>query len=368
MKILHILAPAQFGGLERVVVALAAGHRARNHRVAVAALLERGASEPAILSELRASDVSVQPVVLGRRAHWDQSKRLAALCAEFKPDVVHSHGYLPDILVAARRWRHGLRTVSTVHGFTGESLRMRLYEWLQIRAHRRFDAIVAVSTPIRDRLVAAGVAGDRVRTVRNAWAPGAARLVESGEARALLGTSGDFTLGWVGRVSHEKGLDVLVRALPALSDVSVQLTVIGDGPERPNVEALARDLRVDQRLRWMGTLPDAGRFMRGFDAFVLSSRTEGTPISLLEAMHACVPVVATAVGGVPDVVSPGEAVLVPPEQPEALAAAIRLTLADPSSAAQRAARARKRLADDFSAEPWLDAYESIYHEIHTSRI
>ena len=174
-----------------------------------------------------------------------------------------------------------------------------------------------------------------------------------------------FTVGWVGRISAEKGLDVLLDALPSLSDIPVHLAVVGDGPLRVELEALARGAALTDRITWAGIVPDAGTLLRAFDVVVLSSRTEGTPIILLEAMAAGVPVVATAVGGVPDVVTGAEALLVDAENPVALASAIRAIVADRSAAEARAARARGRLVAEFALEPWLLAYERIYRSLLT---
>jgi glycosyltransferase involved in cell wall biosynthesis len=112
-----------------------------------------------------------------------------------------------------------------------------------------------------------------------------------------------------------------------------------------------------------GALPNAGHLLPAFDLFMLSSRTEGTPITVLEAMAAHIPIVATAVGGVPDMLSNDEAWLVPPEQPEALAAAISDAIRNPADAHARATRARERLERDFNVETWLTQYESIYRSI-----
>jgi len=96
---------------------------------------------------------------------------------------------------------------------------------------------------------------------------------------------------------------------------------------------------------------------------VLSSRTEGTPMALFEAMAAGVPIVATAVGGVPQVVSSAEAILVPPDDPTRLAAAIRETLRDPAAARDRARAARCRLEREFAVQPWLERYDMLYHTL-----
>ena len=121
-------------------------------------------------------------------------------------------------------------------------------------------------------------------------------------------------------------------------------------------------------MRWHGFMANAGRLYAAFDVFVLSSRTEGTPIALLEAMSAGVPIVATSVGGVPDVVSRNEALLVPSDDPVALADAIRSVYSDPTAAATRACAAQQRLSQNFAAAPWLAAYEALYRNIARSRV
>jgi glycosyltransferase involved in cell wall biosynthesis len=121
------------------------------------------------------------------------------------------------------------------------------------------------------------------------------------------------------------------------------------------------------QVRWCGAVSDAAQLFKGFDVFVLSSRTEGTPIVLFEAMAAGTPIVATSVGGVPDVVSSREALLVPPDDPGALADAVRRVWADPVAAAARARRARERLETGFALAPWLASYDRIYRSLRSAR-
>jgi glycosyltransferase involved in cell wall biosynthesis len=361
-----VLAPAHFGGLEGVVQALAAGHAARGHEVFAAPFLVDATREPPLLDALRRAGVGVHPIVFPPRSYRAQLAALRASCAELQPDVVHSHGYLADVLTALSVRRGSVPIATTVHGFTGGGVKNRLYEWLQVRSHRRFAAVIAVSRSVRTRLERAGVRGSRIHTIANAFHASAPAL-EAPEAREVLGAPRDLvSVGWIGRISREKGLDVLVQALPALADLPMRVTVVGDGEERVRVEALARTLGVAHRIVFRGVVRDAGRLLSGFDLLVLSSRTEGTPITLLEAMAARVPIVATAVGGVPDVVSPAEALLVPSEAVAALAGAIRAVVADPAAAAGRAERAHARLESAHALEPWLDAYEGVYRALPPS--
>jgi glycosyltransferase involved in cell wall biosynthesis len=118
---------------------------------------------------------------------------------------------------------------------------------------------------------------------------------------------------------------------------------------------------------WHGAVQNAGSLLRAFDAFVLSSRTEGTPIALFEAIDARVPIVATAVGGVPDVVTDAHAILVPSEQPRAIAAALAELRRDPTAAVQRTVLARERLVDVFGEARWVDAIESVYEQVLARR-
>jgi glycosyltransferase involved in cell wall biosynthesis len=274
--------------------------------------------------------------------------------------VVHTHGYVPDVLARFGAGRIPASLVSTVHGFTGGDWKNRLYERLQRRSLRRFDAVVAVSHKMATELAAAGVSDGRLHVIPNAWSSDAP-VLEAAAARAELGVpDNSFSVGWVGRISPEKGLDVLVDAIPPLVDLPVIVTVVGDGPERGPVERQAAERGIARRISWAGVISGAARLLRAFDVLVLSSRTEGTPMILLEAMHARVPVIVTAVGGVPDVVSPSEGLLVPPDDPAALSAAIRVVHDDRDAAAARADRAASRLKHDFAVGPWIERYEEVY--------
>jgi len=157
--------------------------------------------------------------------------------------------------------------------------------------------------------------------------------------------------------------------LEALSHApsSWQLEMIGDGPLRDDLKRRAHQLGIADRVHWHGSVPNAGALLSAFDVLVLSSRTEGTPIVLLEAMHAGIPIVATRVGGVPHVVTPAEALLVPSEQPELIAGALAEIETSPTAAATRTRLARERLSTVFSAASWLAAIDAVYNAAIASR-
>ena len=359
MVILHLAAPADVGGLERVVQGLAREQRRAGQDVHVAAVLTESAEDHPFFAPLVEAGVETHTVVAGPRGYRRERGAVAELCRRLRPTVVHTHGYRPDVLDAGVARRAGIPVVTTVHGFTGGDWKNRVYEWLQCRAFRRFDAVVAVSQPLKTRLVGAGVHPDRIHVVPNAWRPGP--VLDRAAARRALGlASGAFVVGWVGRLSREKGPDVVLEALRHVADLPLVAAVIGDGPERRSLVARAQRLGLDGRVRWHGVVPAAASLFAAFDLFVLSSRTEGSPMVAFEAMAAGVPVIATNVGGVPEMLSPEEAVLVPPDNPAALAAAIRAAYHAPAMARARAGRARQRLCRDFGTAPWGERYDGIY--------
>ena len=360
LHVIHLLAPGPVGGLERVVQQLARGELHRGLQVEVVAVLDADDEGAAFAGPLQSAGVTVTPVRLAPRAYLSERRRIGTVLERRRPDLVHTHGYRADIQGGGVARRLGIPTVTTVHGFTGGDWKNRLYERLQLRAFRCSDAVVAVSAPLLARLEAEPIPRERLHLVPNA-APTDEPPLPRGEARRRLGVPEQgVVVGWVGRLSLEKGPDVFLRALAALEDPGVRGIVIGAGRERAALATLARRLGVEGRVIWSGSVPEAGRLFPAFDCFVLSSRTEGTPMVLFEAMAAEVPVVATAVGGVPDVVSSAEASLVPSEDAGALAAAIRGVLTDPASAQARAGRARGRLERERVMAPWVARYEHIY--------
>jgi len=360
MVILHVVAPLEFGGLERVVQALARGLCGSGHDVHVAAVGASLETGHPFFAPLQDSGVHTHSLVVPARGYLRERAAVAQLCRQVRPDIVHTHGYRPDVLDGGVARRLGIPVVTTLHGFTHGGWKNWCYERLQYRAFRRFDAVVAVARPLVPRLERAGVPPWRIHEVRNAWHALTPPL-EREAARHALGLSPDcFVVGWVGRLSPEKGPDVLLEALPLLTDLPLVVSMVGAGVEGARLQGRARRLGLDGRIRWHGALPDAERLFAAFDLFVLSSRAEGTPIVLFEAIAVGVPIVATRVGGVPDVLSSAEAVLVPADDAFALAAAIRGVFQDRGAAQRRARAARARLERDFGFAPWLARYEAIY--------
>ena len=345
-----------------MVIRLTSGLQERGHDIHVAIVHTDGRKVHPIASDLEASGASIHSIAAEDSGYRREVRELRALLERLRPHALHTHGYRPAVLHprATRKVRPAL--VTTLHGFTGGGLKNRFYEWLQLRAARHYDAVVAVSNSMAPRLRRAGIDPARVHTIPNAWTQRHS-LQSPLDARAALGVPPRrFHVGWIGRLSPEKGPDLLIEACQALGDLDITVSIIGDGSlhERLRAEAAANS-KVDIRLH--GSIPAAARLIPAFDLLVLSSRSEGTPIVLFEAMDAAVPIVAASVGGVPDVLDLSTAILVPPESPKDLALAIRSVHDHPRAADERARLGREQLAIRHGVASWVDRHVALYEAL-----
>jgi glycosyltransferase involved in cell wall biosynthesis len=265
-----------------------------------------------------------------------------------------------------------------VHTFHGHVLRgyfgrfwtgfFRLLERLLARIT---DVLVAVSPEVRDELVALGVApASKFRVIRLG--------IELDTRVALDGTAGAetrrvmgipdhrFVVGWIGRMTGVKRTDVVLRGLRALRDEGVDavLCMVGDGPDRNGVEELAVELGIVRHCLFPGYQEDVGPFFAAFDVFVLPSGNEGTPVTAIEALASGCPVVATRVGGVPDVVDDGiDGFLVEPGAVAELASRLAELARDPELRARMGVAGRERMATRYAVDRLVDDVDRLYREL-----
>lgn len=358
--VVHIIAPGPVGGMNTVVRLLARGQLERGHRVSVIVIEDRSGLAHPFVDEARQVGVHAVAVNVGTRAYREERRRISEILENHTPSVVHTHGYRADVVDAPVARSLGIPVVTTVHGFTGGSWKNRCYQWVQRRAFRRFDAVAVVSQPLVAEIARSGVDPKCIHLIPNAFRAAGAHLGRADARRALGLDAEAFIVGWVGRLSREKGADVLLDALQRVApSVDLRASILGDGPERGSLERQALAQGISSRVRFHGTIAHAERYFAAFDVFVLSSRTEGTPMVLFEAMAEGVPIIATRVGGVSAVLRGSDDRLISSEDPVALASALELRVRVAPNA-DCAERARLRLAGEHGIERWIDGYDAIY--------
>lgn len=340
-----------FGGAE-VYLATLAGALAGEHDFVAIVGEETGAEAVARLSDAGARVARVPG--LGRVPRPAVLRRLAATLRAADPALVHANatdqGDGLSAILAARTLRRPLAV--TVHlAVDGRSAR---HEALSGWALRRAGAVIAVSDAVGAHLAGLGVSPVVVRNGLPVPEPAAG-------ARALLGVAPDAVLiGAIGRLSTQKGWDVLCRAAPAVRAQCPRavVAIVGEGPERAALQALA----AEHGVRLLGARADAASLLHAFDVLAAPSRFEGLPLVPIEALHAGVPVVAADIAGLRDVV--GDAgVLVAPEDPAALGAALGRLAADPQRRAELGARGRSRATALFGIERLARETLAVYERL-----
>ena len=277
--------------------------------------------------------------------------------ARLRPAVVHA------VLPAMRSARWALLAASTVRGVAVVAVEhgpfaptARSVRAFKRRLERRLAAHVAVSASVA-RVVEAfvGRSVGSVRVIHNGVPDDDLPPVPHAAVRSIVA---------VARLDHLKGIDVLLHALVDIDDVRVAL--VGSGPDEASLQELADGLGVAAKVDWLGWSDQPRALLPGFDLLVLPSRAEGLPLSICEAMLARLPVVASAVGGIPELVVDGETgVLVPPDDPESLSRALNALLDDEGRRARMGEAARERALRLFTAPVMARAYEALYAEIAT---
>lgn len=370
MRIVHLTASAHFGGPERQMLGLAAALPSEYSNTFLS-FPEVGRCRP-FLAAARAAGCDAAELAHDTPRLGSSVREIAAFLRGNFTEVLVTHGYKSNLLGRPAARRAGVPIVSVSRGWTGEDLKVWCYEALD-RAHLRFmDRVVCVSAGQAERVRRAGAPAERIRVIHNA-----ARLqafadpnpAMRDELFRLAGGDGPVVLA-AGRFSPEKGFQFLVEAARLVHRVvpAARFVLCGDGPLRAALVRRTARQGIADRVRLPGFRYDLDGLLPWADLVVLPSLTEGLPNVALEAAAAGVPVVATAVGGTPEVVVNGlTGFLVPPAEPLALAGRITELLLHPQRARAFGAAGRRRVEDHFSFEAQARAYQALFAELVSVR-
>jgi glycosyltransferase involved in cell wall biosynthesis len=314
----------------------------------------------------------VRAVALGASRTWDlrAAGRLLALIRRERIQVIHAHLFLANLAARLIGRLAGVPVVICTHHDT--DLDMGLHQRLAERATASLsDTVVACSEAVRRyALRTYGLRPGQVRTLRNAIAtaePAIASTTRDAVRREIGAGPGDLLVGTVGRlVEPKKGIPVFLAAARRMADSlpTVRFVIVGDGPARAHLEALATREGVGHRTVFTGLRRDIPRVMHALDLFVQPSNWEGFGLTLLEAMSVGLPVVATRVGGVPEVVvDGGTGLLVPPADPAAMSRACLDLLSERERAARLGEAGRQRACSEFPIDRLVTETAELYREL-----
>jgi glycosyltransferase involved in cell wall biosynthesis len=382
IRVLRVIARLNMGGPALHVTYLARGLASRGYETTlVAGDVARGEESMAFVAERAGVEIVPLPG-LSRElsplrdavAAW----RVAQIIRRVRPDIVHTHTAKAGAVgrMAALLAGPGRRPV-VVHTFHGHVLRgyfgrvgTLLFRAIETVLARTTDRLVAVSPEVRDELVALRVAPERKFSVVRLGIELEPRVRFDGDAaevRRRHGIGADkFVVGWFGRMTAVKRTEDLLTMLAGVRErgVDALLLLVGDGDDRERLEQRAHDLGLARSCLFVGYQEDVAPWYAICDAVVLTSASEGTPVTIIEALAAGRPVVATRVGGVPDVVEEGETgFLVRPRDTHALAERLETLARDPERRAAMGSAGRERTLNRYAVERLVEDMDGLYREL-----
>ncbi|HEX5444153.1 MAG TPA: glycosyltransferase [Pirellulales bacterium] len=349
LRVAHVAGQLDVGGMEKLLVEFARHADCERFALTFISLTSRGS----LAKQIEACGWPVVSLHCGPGRRTGMIFRLAQLFRRLRIDVVHTHNSRSLLYGApAARLARVDRVIHTRHGqlYGASASGIRTFRW----ATWFTDQVVCVSDDSARLSLADGVAARRIRTVVNGVDP--ARF-------AFLGPARGATVVAIGRLSPEKGFDTLIEAIAhaAPEHPSLRLELAGDGPCLADLRRLAKRLGVGDRVTFLGEVADVPAVLARAALFVLPSLTEGISLTLLEAMARGLPVVATSVGGTPEVVVDGETGrLAPPRAPGELARCIVSMLRDPDACRRMGLAGRIRVEARFDVRRMVENYQQLY--------
>jgi len=368
MKILHIIDSEGLYGAEIMLLNLAEEQYKMGHEPAIASIGKMGNYYKPIEAEAQKRGLQIikfrmhnGPNVLGA---W----RILKFARANRYDILHSHGYKGNILLGfIPKHIRKIPLVRTLHGWTSTRRfsKMRLYEWVDVLSLTKVDAVVVVNELMLSHPYLQKLKTMHVDVINNGIPYLLTNCCEQ-EKEIIDFCKKKFTIISIGRLSKEKGYSNLIHsfARSLKEGVDAQLLLIGEGPERRMIEHLIDLYCIKDRVILAGYKQDAWSYLPYAGVFVLSSLTEGLPITLLEAMKLGIPVIATAVGGIPQLIRDGETgFLVPPDKIDPMSKSIRKLYNEKELGKRMGSQAMELVNHNYTSKRMTQRYISLYERL-----
>jgi glycosyltransferase involved in cell wall biosynthesis len=367
MKILHLISSSGILGAERVLLELAEHSKRAGLKVTIGVFENSQNPNMELANYGKEQGFDVQVFPCNGRFDKKTIRMIKDYIDKAGVQILHSHNYKSNFYAWRALSNNNIRWVVTKHG-RRYGPKLLLYNFLDGFIVRHADRVIAVSKEIGRKARLAGIAQEKILLIENGLNLERFTTNTSPEAiKESLGIKKEaLVVGTIGALTKEKGHQYLLRAALKVIRICPEaiFLLVGDGIERPSLEKTASSLGIKDSVIFAGMRKDVPEILSILNAFVLPSLNEGLPMALLEAQGAQIPVVATRVGAIPDVLQNGvTGILIPPKDPQAIAEAIIMILSDKKLASGIAKKGFERVRDNFSSEKMASKYLSIYREL-----
>jgi glycosyltransferase involved in cell wall biosynthesis len=362
LKVLQLISSGGYYGAENMLLNLCASQESAGCRHSLLLFYNVHAPNVELYERARRRGITVRMVHCKGRADWRAVREIRQYIAQDQIDLVHTHGYKADLYgyLAARGMEKPI--VATCHNWVGGTAALAIYNRVDRMVLKRFNAIAAVSDAVKERLLQCGIAPAAVKTIANGIDVEAFSHAEPPESISRQ----TKIIGMVARLDLKKGFEYLLLAVHKLHKTfkDFKVVITGEGPDRPAIEQMIEHYGLQQSVTLAGARSDMPNVYAAMDIFVLPSLNEGLPMTLLEAMAAGKPVIASRVGAIPDVVEDGaNGLLVTPGDSSGLCDALARLLNAPDLCRRMASQAHEWVGRNFTSEIMAKRYRLLYDEV-----
>ncbi|MFL6386210.1 MAG: glycosyltransferase family 4 protein [Terriglobales bacterium] len=363
VKVLQLISSGGYYGAENMLLNLCASQQKAGCENTLMLFYNVHVPNVEFYERARRRGLSVRMVHCQGRADWRAVRQIEECIQEDGIDLLHTHGYKADLYgyVAARR--SGKPIVATCHNWVGGTAALGIYNHLDRMALKRFQGLAAVSDLVAQRLLDSGVAAKKIRTIANGID---VERFERALPSPALDFEGNKVVGMVARLDLQKGFEYLLRAAHALCGgfPALKVVIVGEGPDRQAIESMIQRFGLQSNVILAGQHSDMPGIYAAMDIFVLPSLNEGLPMTILEAMAASRPVIATRVGAISSVIKDGETgLLVDPGDINGLRDALARLLTDSDLCRRIGSAGHDWVSRNYTSEVMALKYRAMYDEV-----
>lgn len=363
VKVLQLISSGGYYGAENMLLNLCASQQKAGCENSLMLFYNVHAPNVEFYERARRRGLRVRMVHCQGRADWRAVRQIEDCIQEDGIELLHTHGYKADLYgyVAARR--SGKPIVATCHNWVGGTAALGIYNHLDRMALKRFHGLAAVSNSVAQRLLNSGVAATKIRTIANGID---VEPFECALPSPALNFEGNKVIGIVARLDLQKGFEYLLRAAHQLCGAfpALKVVIAGEGPDRQAIENMIQRFGLQSSVILAGHHSNMPGIYAAIDIFVLPSLNEGLPMTVLEAMAASKPVIATRVGAIPSVIKEGETgFLVDPGDANGLRDALARLLTDSDLCLRIGLAGHDWVRRNYTSEAMAMKYRQMYGEV-----
>lgn len=370
INVMHLRSSRGFYGAESVILSICKNIDKKNFNCFITCFQDPRFDKIALIDEAKKMGISTEIIKLTFRFDLFAAFRLKELLNKYNIDILHCHDYKANFIGFITSKPRKVKLITTLHGWTKAEARVKFYECIDSFIMKHFEQVISVSDKIRGSLLKKGFSSKKIIVIHNGVETDYfGKKVVGVEYKKRIGIEGNFNvIGTVGRLSAEKGQKYLIEAVSEIVKHSPNTVflIVGDGPFKKLLKDTVISLGLERHIIFTGSFPreEMKNIYSLMDIFILPSLTEGFGLALVEAMAMGIPVIATNVGGIPEIIEHGKTgYLVPPADAKAISKAIIDLLSDKTKSELMGKAGQNFAKQEFSIYKSVTQIEQVYKNL-----